>query len=64
MCHYAKLTVSATPAAVIVETLKPPDGAGVDSVTPPLKVAVYESGYLIITTPEPPLPPLPSTALL
>jgi hypothetical protein len=32
--------VSETPAAVIVEILKPPEGAGVDCVTPPLNVAV------------------------
>jgi hypothetical protein len=54
--HYDQLTVSEIPAAVIVETLNPPDGAGVECDTPPLKVAVYESGYLRIITPDPPAP--------
>jgi hypothetical protein len=56
MCHYAQLTVSDTPAAVIVEILNPPAGAGVLCVTPPLKVAVNVSGYFKIITPEPPAP--------
>ena len=54
MCHYAQLTVSDTPAAVIVDTLNPPAGAGVDCVTPPLKVAVNVSGYLRMIIPDPP----------
>jgi hypothetical protein len=48
--------VSDTPAAVIVEILNPPAGAGVLCVTPPLKVAVNVSGYFKIITPEPPAP--------
>jgi hypothetical protein len=35
--------------------LKPPD-VDSDEVTPPEKVAVNESGILMITTPEPPPP--------
>jgi hypothetical protein len=40
MRHYENTTVSVNPAAVIVVTLKPPDAAGVELDTPPLKVAV------------------------
>jgi hypothetical protein len=57
MRHYAQLTVSDTPAAVTVDTLKPPLGAAVVCVTPPLKVAVKLSAYFKITIPEPPAPP-------
>jgi hypothetical protein len=39
MRHYAQLTVSETPAAVIVVILYPPLLA-VEEVTPPLKAAV------------------------
>jgi len=53
MCHYAQLTVSETPAAVIVVILYEPLVA-VDCVTPPLKVAVYPDKYLIIKRPLPP----------
>jgi hypothetical protein len=49
--------VSDTPAAVTVDTLKPPLGAAVVCVTPPLKVAVKLSAYFKITIPEPPAPP-------
>jgi hypothetical protein len=56
VCHYAKLT---TPVpAVIVVTLKPPEGAGVEPVKPVPIVIVNVSGYLKITTPEPPAAPL------
>jgi hypothetical protein len=57
MRHYAPLTVSDTPAAVTIDTLKPPLGAAVVCVTPPLKVAVKLSAYFKTTKPEPPLAP-------
>jgi len=55
MCHYDQLTFPVP--AVIVVTLKPPDGAGVLPVKPEPIVIVNESGYFKITTPEPPFPP-------
>jgi hypothetical protein len=57
---HEKVTVSLpVDVAVIVETLKPPEGADVDWVTPPEKVAVNESGYFKMIIPDPPFPPLP-----
>jgi len=54
---HANVTVSlVVDVAVIVDTLKPPE-VDVDCVTPAEKVAVTVSGYLMMTTPEPPLPP-------
>jgi hypothetical protein len=41
----------------MVDTLKPPLAAAVDPVKPAPIVIVRVSGYLRITTPEPPLPP-------
>ena len=43
--------------AVIVVTLYPPEGAAVEPVKPAPIVIVPVSGYLRITTPEPPCPP-------
>jgi len=44
--------------AVMVVTLKPPDGAAVVPVRPAPIVIVDVSGYLRTTIPEPPLPPV------
>jgi hypothetical protein len=42
---------------VIVVTLKPPAGAGVERVRPPPGLEIVKvSGYLRMTTPEPPVP--------
>jgi hypothetical protein len=63
MCHYDQLTVSDTPAAVTVVIENP--GTVVESVvcvTPPENKAVKYEGYLRITTPEPPFPPLATGA--
>ena len=43
----------------MVVTLYPPDGDAVEPVKPEPIVIVFESGYLRITTPEPPVPPVP-----
>jgi hypothetical protein len=51
MCHY-QFTVPVP--AVIVVTLKPPDGADVDPVRPAPIVMVLESGYFNTIKPEPP----------
>jgi hypothetical protein len=46
----------------MVVTLKPPDGAAVLRVRPPPGLLIVKvSGYLRMTTPEPPLPPLRCT---
>jgi len=50
--HYAQLTFPVP--AVIVVTLNPPDGAGVEPVRPAPIVIVKLSGYFKITTPDPP----------
>jgi hypothetical protein len=55
MCHYAKLTFPVP--AVIVVTLKPPEGAAVVPVNPAPIVMVRVSAYFKITIPEPPAPP-------
>jgi len=50
------VTVSlAVLVAVMVVTLKPPDGGAVVWVTPALKVGVSASLYFSMTTPDPPL---------
>jgi hypothetical protein len=55
MCHYAQLTFPVP--AVIVVTLKPPEGPAVVPVKPPPIVIVLVSGYFRITIPDPPAPP-------
>jgi hypothetical protein len=57
MCHYAKLTFPVP--AVIVVSLKPPEGDPVDPVRPAPIVIVLVSGYLSTTTPDPPAPAVP-----
>jgi hypothetical protein len=52
MCHYAQLTFPVP--AVMVVLLYPPLAALVLPVKPAPIVIVLESGYLRITTPEPP----------
>jgi hypothetical protein len=54
MCHYTQLTFPVP--AVIVVTLNPPAGAGVEPVKPAPIVIVLLSGYLSITIPELPGP--------
>jgi hypothetical protein len=55
MCHYEKLTFPEP--AVIVALLYPPLAVLSVPVTPAPNEIVTVSGYLRITTPEPPVPP-------
>jgi hypothetical protein len=55
MRHYVQLTFPVP--AVIVVTIKPPDGEAVDPVSPAPIDIVLVSEYFRITIPDPPAPP-------
>jgi hypothetical protein len=60
MCHYetSNVTVSkVVDVAVTVYILYPGTDVDTEEVTPPENTAFTVFGILIITTPEPPLPP-------